>query len=150
MSAEAGAALVTYIETEAAANRQVTMTVTTSTESEVRESENVIAQTTTGRTDRVVVSGEGGSQPVWRRDGKSLYFVDLQGQLRRVVVRWSEDGEPSFGLPIKLDLPRVGSGHWGTQYDISPDGKRLYFMEPNQEPAPQAIHIAINWRALLD
>ena len=57
MSAEAGAALVTYIETEAAANRQVTMTVTTSTESEVRESENVIAQTTTGRTDRVVVSG---------------------------------------------------------------------------------------------
>jgi hypothetical protein len=42
MSAEAGAALVTYIETEAAANRQVTMTVTTSTESEVRESENVI------------------------------------------------------------------------------------------------------------
>jgi len=57
MSAEAGAALVEYIETEAAAGRQVTMTVTTSTVSEVRESENVIAETTTGRTDRVVVSG---------------------------------------------------------------------------------------------
>ena len=57
MSAEAGAALVEYIEAEAAAGRQVTLTVTTSTVSEVRESENVIAQTTTGRTDRVVVSG---------------------------------------------------------------------------------------------
>ena len=57
MSAEAGAALVTFIEAEAAAGRQVTLTVTTSTVSEVRESENVIAQTTTGRTDRVVVSG---------------------------------------------------------------------------------------------
>jgi Zn-dependent M28 family amino/carboxypeptidase len=57
MSAEAGAALVEFIEAEAAAGRQVTLTVTTSTESEVRESENVIAQTTTGRTDRVVVSG---------------------------------------------------------------------------------------------
>jgi Zn-dependent M28 family amino/carboxypeptidase len=35
----------------------VTLTVITSTVSEVRDSENVIAQTTTGRTDRVVVSG---------------------------------------------------------------------------------------------
>ncbi len=57
MSAEAGAALVTFIEAEAAESRQVTLTVTTSTVSEVRGSENVIAQTTTGRTDRVVVSG---------------------------------------------------------------------------------------------
>ena len=57
MSAEAGAALVEFIESEAAAGRQVTLTVTTTTVSEVRESENVIAQTTTGRTDRVVVSG---------------------------------------------------------------------------------------------
>ena len=57
MSAEAGAALVEFIEAEAAAGREVTLTVTTSTVSEVRESENVIAQTTTGRTDRVVVSG---------------------------------------------------------------------------------------------
>jgi Zn-dependent M28 family amino/carboxypeptidase len=57
MSAEAGADLVTFIEAEAAAGRQVTLTVTTSTVTDVRESENVIAQTTTGRTDRVVVSG---------------------------------------------------------------------------------------------
>jgi Zn-dependent M28 family amino/carboxypeptidase len=57
MSAEAGAALVEFIEAEAAAGRQVTLTVTTTTVSEVRESENVIAETTTGRTDRVVVSG---------------------------------------------------------------------------------------------
>jgi len=57
MSAEAGAALVEFIEAEAGAGREVTLTVTTSTVSEVRESENVIANTTTGRTDRVVVSG---------------------------------------------------------------------------------------------
>jgi Zn-dependent M28 family amino/carboxypeptidase len=57
MSAEEGAALVEFIEAEAAAGRQVTLTVTTSTVSEVRQSENVIAETATGRTDRVVVSG---------------------------------------------------------------------------------------------
>ena len=57
MSAAAGAALVAFIEAEAAAGRTVTLTVTTSTVSEERRSENVIAQTTGGRTDRVVVSG---------------------------------------------------------------------------------------------
>jgi Zn-dependent M28 family amino/carboxypeptidase len=57
MSADQGAALVNFIRTEGAAGRQVTMTITTSTVSEERQSENVIAKTTTGRTDRVVVSG---------------------------------------------------------------------------------------------
>ena len=57
MSAAAGAALVAYIEAEATAGRAVSLTVTTSTVSEERQSENVIAQTTGGRTDRVVVSG---------------------------------------------------------------------------------------------
>ena len=57
MSAQAGADLVEFIEDETAAGRSVTLTVTTSTVSEERRSENVIAQTTGGRTDRVVVSG---------------------------------------------------------------------------------------------
>jgi Zn-dependent M28 family amino/carboxypeptidase len=53
MSAQSGAELVAYIRT----NGPVTMTVTTSTISEPRTSENVIADGTSGRTDRVVVSG---------------------------------------------------------------------------------------------
>ena len=57
MSAEAGAALVEFIRSERAAGRVVTLAGSTTTISEGRTSENVIAQTTTGRTDRVVVSG---------------------------------------------------------------------------------------------
>jgi Tol biopolymer transport system component len=103
-----------------------------------------------GSARRYVVSGEGGNQPVWGRDGKMLYFVDLQGHLRSVTVRWTANGEPTFGLAKKLDLPRVGFGDWGTQYDISPDGSRIYFMQPTDVPAPQEIQIAINWRSLVD
>ncbi len=110
----------------------------------------VLVHTVAGPARRLVVSGEGGTQPVWRRDGKTLYFVDLQGQLRSVAVRWAENGEPVFGLPTRPNLPRVGFGHWGTQYDVSPDGNRIYFMQPTQEPSPQEIQVAINWRALLD
>ena len=57
MSAQAGAALVEFIRAERAAGRTVTMTVTTTTISQTRESENVIADTTRGRTDRTVVIG---------------------------------------------------------------------------------------------
>ena len=57
MSAADGAALVEYIRSERAAGREVTLSGSTSTISEERTSENVIAETTSGRTDRVVVSG---------------------------------------------------------------------------------------------
>jgi Zn-dependent M28 family amino/carboxypeptidase len=53
MTAQAGAQLVEYLR----ANPGVVLTVTTTTISEARTSENVIADSTSGRTDRVVVSG---------------------------------------------------------------------------------------------
>ena len=110
----------------------------------------VLVHSASGPARRFVISGDGGSQPVWRRDGSALYFVDPKGQLLSVSVRWSADGEPAFGLPARLDVPRIGSGHWGTQYDISPDGSRLYFMQPTEAPAPREMQIAINWGGLLD
>ena len=110
----------------------------------------VLVHTATGPAKRYVISGEGGVQPVWGRDGKVLYFLTLEGDLREVTVGRAKNGEPAFGLPAKLDLPRIGFGHWGTQYDISPDGKRIYFMQPTQASPPREIQIAINWPALLD
>ena len=35
-----------------------------------------------GLPKRLVVSSSGGSQPVWRRDGHELLYVDLEGRLR--------------------------------------------------------------------
>lgn len=110
----------------------------------------VLVHTIAGPPRRMLVSGEGGTQPVWRRDGKMLYFVDLAGRVRNVAVRWAGNGDPSFGLPDQPNLPEVGFGHWGTQYDISPDGSRLYFMQPTQELPPHEIQVAINWRELLN
>jgi hypothetical protein len=33
-------------------------------------------------------------------------------------------------------VPPIGSGHWGTEYDVSPDGRRIYFFDRRLEPAP--------------
>jgi eukaryotic-like serine/threonine-protein kinase len=110
----------------------------------------IMVHAISGLARRLLVSGGGGTQPVWGRDGKKLYFVDLDGRLRSAAVRWAENGDPIFGLPVKLDLPRVGFGHWGTQYDVSPDGSHIYFMQPAREPPPTEIQLAINWRPLLE
>jgi serine/threonine protein kinase/Tol biopolymer transport system component len=103
-----------------------------------------------GSPQRIVISSEGGDQPVWRRDGTELFFVDPEGQLRSVSVRWSRDGRPTLGLPTKLNVPPIGRGHWGTPYDVSPDGNRVYLLRRNDDPPPSDIHVIIGWRALLE
>jgi hypothetical protein len=46
-------------------------------------------------------------------------------------------------------VPLIGSGHWSTQYDVSPDGQRVYFIDQTPAPKPSDINVVIGWRALL-
>ena len=48
-----------------------------------------------------------------------------------VADRWDADraGELTLGPAVPLNVPLIGSGHWGTQYDVSPDGQRVYFID---------------------
>jgi eukaryotic-like serine/threonine-protein kinase len=103
-----------------------------------------------GPPKRIVLSGDGGAQPVWRRDGAELFFVEPRGRLQSVSVHWTGDGAPRFGLPTQLNVPPIGFGHWGTQYDVSPDGNRVYFLRRNEDRPPHEIHVVIGWRALLE
>jgi hypothetical protein len=105
---------------------------------------------TAGAPRRIVVSADGGAQPVWRRDGRELFFVDPEGRLATVPVAWSTDGEPALGLPTRLPVPAIGLGHWGTQYDVLPDGSQIYLLRRNDDPATSEIHVVVGWRELLD
>jgi eukaryotic-like serine/threonine-protein kinase len=109
----------------------------------------VSVHTVAGPLARDVLSVGGGDQPVWSRDGRELFFVDPQGSLRSVTVSRAPDGRPVFGKAVQLDVPRIGSGHWGTQYDVSPDGRRIHFLDRHIDPPPSEINIVVGWRALL-
>ena len=99
---------------------------------------------------RIPISPNGGAAPVWRRDGTELFFVDPRGQLHTVPVRWNADGSPSFSAPQAMTVPAIGFGHWGTQYDVSRNGNRVYSLRENLDPAPHEIQVVTGWRARLD
>ena len=102
-----------------------------------------------GPPRRLVVSSDGGSQPVWRRDGREILYVDPEGRLRGRSVHRQSSGELTLGVANALSVPLVGSGHWGTQYDVSPDGNYVYFIDRTPAPRPSDIGVVIGWRALL-
>ena len=103
-----------------------------------------------GDLRRTVISSSGGTQPVWRRDGTELFFVDPAGRLSAVAVRRTAAGDTTFGVPVVLSgVPLIGAGHWNTQYDVSADGSRVYFMDRQEPRRPAAINVVLGWRALL-
>ena len=102
-----------------------------------------------GPPSRLVVSSDGGSQPVWRRDGREILYVDLDGRLRGRSVQHQQSGELTLGVANLLKVPLIGSGHWGTQYDVSRDGQIVYFIDRTPAPRPSDIGVVIGWRALL-
>ena len=103
----------------------------------------------TGAPRQQVVSRDGGDAPVWSRDGKALYFVDPQGQLEVVAIRRMRDDQLQLGPPNAVRVPPIGFGHFGTQYDVGPDG-RIYSFQRNEAPGPREIRIVLGWRALLN
>ena len=99
---------------------------------------------------RELVSPGGGDQPVWRRDGKELFYVDAQRLLQAVSVAPTADGHLVFGPPRPVPIPRFAERHWGTVYDVSPDGSQVYFPHPGTAQPPHEFGVVLGWRALLE
>jgi Tol biopolymer transport system component len=98
---------------------------------------------------RHVVSASGSDQPVWRRDGTELFYLNAERFLHRVTVTPTADGHLEFGTPEPVPIPRFAERHWGTVYDVSPDGSRVYFPHPGTARAPHEFGVVLGWRALL-
>jgi len=102
-----------------------------------------------GAIRRYVVSTDGGDQPVWRRDGREIFFAGPRGQLYGVTVRAGDDGGLVLGPPTTLDVPLLGERHWGTTYDVSPDGRRVFFPHPGEVRPARSFGVITGWKALV-
>ncbi|HLG59783.1 MAG TPA: protein kinase [Vicinamibacterales bacterium] len=102
-----------------------------------------------GPPQRIVVSNQGGDQPVWKADGSALFYVDHQQLLQRVSVRASQNGGLTLGRPVRVQVPPFEHVHWGTSYDVSPDEARVYLPQRTEARAPREMTVILGWRALL-
>jgi Tol biopolymer transport system component len=94
------------------------------------------------------VSASGGSYPVWRPDGKELYFLSPGGDMMAASITASAASITS-GAPAKLFATHIfGAGResaQGRQYDVAPDGRFLINSELVAGTAPP-ITLIQNWK----
>jgi Tol biopolymer transport system component len=92
------------------------------------------------------VSTDGGQRPVWRRDGKELFYIGAGNKLMRVSVTTTGGGFTP-GKPEPLFYAPMGFG----DFDISPDGRRFLFSAPDAQNPPNhrldPITLVQNWAA---
>ena len=109
----------------------------------------VSVRSLTGTPRRYVVSTGGGDQPVWGHDGTELFFASLEGRLFAVPVQPRPGGGLSFGVATKLNVPPLGEGHQITIYEVSRDGRRLFFPQPPGQQPPREFGVVLGWQALI-
>jgi Tol biopolymer transport system component len=94
------------------------------------------------------VSTNGGAQVRWRRDGKELFYIALDGRLMAVPIQlYSERQAVEISAPVPLFTTNVGGAVLATnqqQYMVSPDGQR-FLMNTLSGEAATPITVILNW-----
>lgn len=92
------------------------------------------------------ISRNGGAQPVWRRDGRELFYLASDGTLTVVPVSSGvafEAGAPSPLLKTVISQP-TGIR---SQYAVSADGRRFLILAPAGESTGPSLTVVVNWAA---
>ena len=97
---------------------------------------------------RKQVSIAGGAQPIWRADGKELFYVGADSKMMSAPVE-SGSANLKLGMPKPLFQTRLELDSFQRQYDVSADGKRFLLEQPLEETASMPITVIVNWPALL-
>jgi eukaryotic-like serine/threonine-protein kinase len=77
------------------------------------------------------VSVAGGVQPHWRRDGRELFYMTLDGQVMSVTIQTRPTLEVETPQPL-FAVNLVPTWGW-PQYSVTPDGQRFLVMEPSRQ-----------------
>jgi serine/threonine-protein kinase len=94
-----------------------------------------------------LVSTEGGTNPVWARSGRELFYRN-EGKMMTVGIETEE--------PLRLSKPKLlfeerllqqAEGVFGVaQYDVAKDGERFVMIRDDAEDRPPVrIHVVLNW-----
>jgi serine/threonine-protein kinase len=89
------------------------------------------------------ISSDGGTQPVWARNGREIFY--RRGS-RMMAVAVETEGRFRHAKPTVLfDVPMAFSGSTVDHYDVTPDGQRFVMIEGEDGSAATQIHVVLNW-----
>jgi serine/threonine protein kinase len=89
------------------------------------------------------VSTNGGDDPVWRKDGKELFFLS-DGKMMAAEVKTTGSGLEIGNAKLLFD---AHSGFGGfAHYDVTPDGKR-FIVATLGEGSSAPMNLVVNWDA---
>ena len=89
---------------------------------------------------------DGGIFPVWRGDGREIFFRDARG-LYVAQVDGSGDSFEIESVSYLIDLPlRISAAR---QFDVAKDGQRFLVNEPYGEADISPVTLVQNWNVEL-
>ena len=107
----------------------------------------VFVETFPAKGGRWQVTTEGGAEPVWRADGRELFFLTPAGSVAAVDVQHSESG-------VRFGATRVLFAVRDVHADVRlfapfPDGRRFIVLTDAKRSVPQRMTVLMNWRSAL-
>jgi hypothetical protein len=93
------------------------------------------------------ISTAGGTRPAWSRNGRELFYLDVNGAMMAVPVQTT----PTFsaGKPVTLFDANWWAALSVRMYDVTADGQRfLAIKDPSSDgesATPQTFTVVVNW-----
>jgi Tol biopolymer transport system component len=103
---------------------------------------DVYAVAASGQGDRMMISVDGGTGPVWSRDGRELFYR-AGDNLMSVAVQSTTPlqlGERRRLLDVSAFEPM-----YFHEFDVSADGQRFLFIRAEPAARPTRLDVIVNW-----
>jgi len=112
--------------------------------------QEVYVQTFPQHTGKWQISTSNGMEPMWRRDGKELYYLTADDKLMAVDVNTAAAAFQA-GIPKELFQTQLAPlSFWRNIYVPSPDGQRFLMLTPASQVGQEPITVVVNWPAMLE
>jgi len=100
--------------------------------------------------DKLMVSSGGGSLPLWRSDGKELFYLTGDGKLMACEIKVGvklESGVPQQLFQTRIKVDSLSADY---PYGVTPDGSRFLINTPAETDDPSTLIVVLNWMATLN
>ena len=98
-----------------------------------------------GPGGKIQISTEGGTQPMWARNGRELFYRN--GDKMMVTSLETKPVFAAFKPKLLFEAHyETGFSTLDRDYDVSPDGQRFLMIKGSeQESAPTQLNVVLNW-----